>query len=168
PAVDASTAKRTPAGSFSANRTLAPKRRTAASALGPLGAAANAWGEIASPLSAARVATGAPAPVPVPVPVPPVEPPTVGPPPGGPPPGGPPPGAGAGTASSNAPMSHAGPCGRVTPRWSVAGQPAPVAGTASMAGLSGSSARVRVGPPFSARGPNSGSTLAPGHVVSGK
>jgi hypothetical protein len=52
-----------------------------------------------------------------------------------------------GVANSNAPMSHALPWGLLTPRWSVAGQPAPVAGTWSIAALLGASASVSVGPP---------------------
>ena len=47
---------------------------------------------------------------------------------------------------SKAPMSHAGPCGRVVPRWSVAGQGALVA--LSRAGLVWPSARVSVCPPL--------------------
>ena len=43
----------------------------------------------------------------------------------------PPPGTSAtgGGLPSKAPMSHPAPWGRAVPRWSVAGQPAPVAGT---------------------------------------
>ncbi len=57
---------------------------------------------------------------------------------------------------SNAPMSHALPAGRATPRWSLAEHPAP----ASTAGLPDCSARVSVGPPLSARAASSGSTPA--------
>src|SRR6266516_4588388 len=63
-------------------------------------------------------------------------------------------------------MSHAGPFGRLTLRWSVVGQPAPLAGTALIAGLPAPSARVLVGPPFTARGPSLGSTSAPGQLAS--
>jgi hypothetical protein len=52
-----------------------------------------------------------------------------------------------GVANSKAPMSHALPWGRLTPRWSLAGQPAPVAGTWSIAALPAASASVLVGPP---------------------
>ena len=45
---------------------------------------------------------------------------------------------------STAPMSGAGPIGRLTPRWSVA---RPSAAAASSAGLPGCSRCVRVGPP---------------------
>ena len=64
--------------------------------------------------------------------------------------------------NSNAPMSQAGPWGRDTPRWSVvSGSPdasvqSPI-GTASIAGLLGSSACVSVGPPLSCKGPTKGS-----------
>ena len=54
-------------------------------------------------------------------------------------------------------MSGAMPWGRGTPRWSVV-TPA-TATPASMAGLPGSRAWVRVGPPLSASGPSSGSVL---------
>ena len=59
---------------------------------------------------------------------------------------------------SNAPISQAGPCGRVTPRWSVAGggqSGLPV----SIAGLPSKSAWVKVGPPLFCSGPSLGSTL---------
>src|SRR3954462_8544395 len=52
-------------------------------------------------------------------------------------------------------MSQAGPCGRVTPRWSEAGQSA--AEAASIAGLPASRAWVRLGPPLAANGPIRGS-----------
>src|SRR5438309_2976794 len=48
-----------------------------------------------------------------------------------------------GGASSNAPISHAAPCGRGTPRASVAAHSAP---PASIAGLPGSSAWVGTAP----------------------
>ena len=57
-------------------------------------------------------------------------------------------------AISNAPTSHAAPPGRGTPRWSVAGQPAP--SPPSIAGLPAWRAIVWVGPPLPARGPSSG------------
>src|SRR5581483_7764128 len=65
-------------------------------------------------------------------------------------------------SSSNAPMSHARPCGRLTPRWSATAHapPSPVgrAGLpASIAGLPARSARVLVEPPLSASGPSFGS-----------
>jgi hypothetical protein len=65
-------------------------------------------------------------------------------------------------------MSQLGPCGLETPRWSVAGQPAPTGGTASMAGLPGWRAKVWVEPPLLASGPSLGSALRPGQVVSGQ
>ena len=52
--------------------------------------------------------------------------------------------------ASTAPMSQCRPCGRATPRWSVVGGGQPVA-TASSAGLPGTKAWVRVGPPLLAR-----------------
>src|SRR5438132_73324 len=55
-------------------------------------------------------------------------------------------------------MSHAAPCGRGAPRWSVAGQPTFV--PASIAGLPGKSACVGVGPPLFFSGPSRGSVLA--------
>src|ERR1039458_159380 len=51
-------------------------------------------------------------------------------------------------------MSTPGPCGRETPRGSVAG--APVAEPASIAGLPGSNVIVSVGPPLLASGPSMG------------
>src|SRR5919199_6911941 len=63
-------------------------------------------------------------------------------------------------------MSQATPFGRAAPRWSVGGQPAPEAGTPSMAGLPNRSARVRVGPPLFASPPSFGSTSAPGQLES--
>src|SRR5439155_5385044 len=60
-----------------------------------------------------------------------------------------------GAVASCAPMSQAGTCGRVTPRWSVAGHP--TSSPASIAGLPGSRARVKVGPPLSRRTPSCGS-----------
>src|SRR5579859_133765 len=64
-------------------------------------------------------------------------------------------------------MSHLGPTGRCAPRWSVLGQPA--LSPALMAGLSGSRALVRVGPPLLAGGRASGLpvTLATPHELSG-
>src|SRR6266540_447678 len=59
------------------------------------------------------------------------------------------------TSTSYAPISQAAPCGRVTPRWSVAGQPVFV--PASMAGEPASRAWVCVKPPLFARGPRLGS-----------
>src|SRR5260370_27761970 len=59
--------------------------------------------------------------------------------------------------NSNAPMSQAGPCGRVTPRWSVGGQPLALVPPWSIAGLPASSAWVWVGPPLPASGASSGS-----------
>src|SRR6266850_1424772 len=57
-------------------------------------------------------------------------------------------------------MSHAPPggCDRVTPRWSV-GALQKESGTASMAGLPGSSACVAVGPPLFWSGPRFGGVL---------
>jgi hypothetical protein len=66
-------------------------------------------------------------------------------------------GAGIGVVDSNAPMSHAAPCGRPTPRWSLAGGgqgPPP-----SMAALTAFSAMVCVGPPLFASPPSLGSEL---------
>src|SRR5438270_122968 len=57
-----------------------------------------------------------------------------------------------GTFASYAPMSHALPLGRLTPRWSVAGHFT----AASIAGLPFFSAKVRVGPPFDASVPSFG------------
>src|ERR1700682_1469926 len=54
-------------------------------------------------------------------------------------------------------MSHSGPCGRLTPRWSVDG--GGHSSAASIAGLPGSRAWVRVGPPLSWSGPMIGSAL---------
>src|SRR5438552_1196999 len=51
-----------------------------------------------------------------------------------------------GGATSYAPMSHPEPLGRSTPRSSVAGHPAPVEGTASIAALPGASEMVCAGP----------------------
>src|SRR5205809_805475 len=51
-----------------------------------------------------------------------------------------------GGRASNAPMSHWPPWGRDTPRWSVAGQDAPIVGTPSMAALPEPRASVSVGP----------------------
>src|SRR5262245_7711553 len=70
---------------------------------------------------------------------------------------------------SKEPASQAGPWGRATPRWSVAGQSA--ASAASMAGLPGSRACVGVGPPLSPSGPRSAlattwSLAAGAHVAS--
>src|SRR5579862_6892454 len=59
--------------------------------------------------------------------------------------------------ASYAPRSQLGPCGRVTPRWSVAGHC--VSSAVSMAGLPASSTRVSVGPPLFASGPSSGSVF---------
>src|SRR5215211_3680632 len=57
-------------------------------------------------------------------------------------------------------MSQRGPCGRLTPRWSVAGHPLlALVRPASMAGLPGRSARVSVGPPLSCSGPSRGLVL---------
>src|SRR4051794_6952393 len=91
---------------------------------------------------------------------------TVGlPPPGGLPlPGG----TGAGRLASNAPMSQAAPLGRDSPRWSVAGQSAPVAGTWSNAAPSVAIAIVCVGPPLAASGASFGSASAPGQLDAGK
>src|SRR5213078_2821749 len=69
--------------------------------------------------------------------------------------------------SSKAPLSHAGPWGRGTPRWSVAAHPAPT-GTRSCAGLDAVIACVGVGPPFSASAPTAGSSASPGQALSGK
>src|SRR5215216_4009438 len=72
-----------------------------------------------------------------------------------------------GGTNSKAPMSQAAPCGRLTPRWSVAGGGHSTA--ASIAGLSGCKAWVCVGPPLSASGPSRGSAESakpqslPGH-----
>src|SRR3712207_2579148 len=52
---------------------------------------------------------------------------------------------------SKAPESHAAPCGRSTPRWSVAGGGQSPSPTRSTAGLSGWRAMVLVGPPLSER-----------------
>src|SRR5215207_2376869 len=59
------------------------------------------------------------------------------------------------TSSSYAPISQAAPCGRVTPRWSVAGQPVFV--PVSMAGEPASRAWVCVKPPLFASVPRLGS-----------
>src|SRR5215217_5756510 len=68
--------------------------------------------------------------------------------------------------SSNAPISG---CSwlRVTPRWSMSGHQFVLA--ASIAGLPGSSACVKVGPPLSANGPSSGSCdgIEPPQLVPG-
>src|SRR5262249_62094733 len=66
--------------------------------------------------------------------------------------------------SSNAPMSQPGPCGRLTPRWSVVTvvpQPFTADGIASIAELPGCSAIVCVGPPLFCRpaGSSNGSVL---------
>src|SRR5215203_1153559 len=72
-----------------------------------------------------------------------------------------------GGTNSKAPMSQAAPCGRLTPRWSVAGGGHSTA--ASIAALPGSKAWVCVGPPLSASGPSRGSAESakpqslPGH-----
>ena len=60
------------------------------------------------------------------------------------------------TRFSNAPMSQAGPCGRGTPRWSVAGHPVVAVPPWSIAGLPARRAMVIVGPPWSARGASLG------------
>src|SRR5690554_553234 len=52
--------------------------------------------------------------------------------------------------TSTAPISQAAPCGRVIPRWSVAGQEAP---PPSIAGLPAWGRRDIVGPPLSCSGP---------------
>jgi hypothetical protein len=65
---------------------------------------------------------------------------------------------------STAPMSQAGPSGRLAPRWStgtlLSQSPAVPAGMASTTGLSENGRRVRVGPPLSVSGKSSGSVLA--------
>src|SRR5215216_4490023 len=61
-----------------------------------------------------------------------------------------------GGTNSKAPMSQAAPCGRLTPRWSVAGGGHSTA--ASIAALGRCKAWVCVGPPLSASGPSKGST----------
>src|SRR6266567_8371990 len=58
--------------------------------------------------------------------------------------------------ASYAPMSQFAPCGRLMPRWSVAGHSASLTVSASMAGLPGCSASVNAGPPLSANGPSNG------------
>ncbi len=60
------------------------------------------------------------------------------------------------TRFSNAPMSQAGPWGRGTPRWSVAGQPVAAVPPWSMAGLPARRAMVIVGPPWAPSGPSRG------------
>ncbi len=71
-----------------------------------------------------------------------------------------------GSSSSNAPMSGPLSCGRLTPRWSVAGK---LPGSPALkAGLATSMACVWVGPPFAASGARAGLTpilLDPGTVV---
>src|SRR3954453_5684445 len=69
----------------------------------------------------------------------------------------------AGRAISKAPISHAGPAGRSTPRWSVAGQP--LLSPPLIAGLPGLGAIVGVGPPFAASGPSIGSRAGPSEQV---
>src|SRR5262249_41339871 len=64
-----------------------------------------------------------------------------------------------GGATSYAPMSQPAPLGRRTPRSSVAGQPAPGEGTASIAALPGASEIVCAGPPLSCSGPRFGSAV---------
>ena len=60
-----------------------------------------------------------------------------------------------GTARSTAPMSQPVPIGRLTPRWSVSGQPAACA--ASTAALPSDGTTVGVSPPWSSRAPSRGS-----------
>ncbi len=68
-------------------------------------------------------------------------------------------------SASKAPRSQALPCGRATPRASVAGQGGPV--TASIAGLAGSSGTVGTHPPRSPSAPSCGSVeVVPGQVGS--
>src|SRR5579859_694829 len=59
---------------------------------------------------------------------------------------------------STAPTSHAAPCGRVTPRWSLAGQPELVPW--STAGLPSTGRCVSVGPPLAPSGPSPSLTLS--------
>src|SRR5258707_906363 len=61
-------------------------------------------------------------------------------------------------ANSYEPMSHAGPFGRATPRWSVETVQVP-GGTASIAGFPIGSGCVDVGPPLFCRGPRFGETF---------
>src|SRR5579884_154798 len=63
-------------------------------------------------------------------------------------------------------MSHRGPCGRETPRWSVEGGGQLPAVTASIAGLPVCSAWVGVNPPLFCNGPSKGLVLlrSPGWV----
>src|SRR5712691_6526788 len=70
-----------------------------------------------------------------------------------------------GTRNSKAPMSQAGPCGRLMPRWSVVTVQA-LFGMWLMAGLPSRRASVWVGPPLSAREPRRGSVFcrSPGAV----
>src|SRR5215208_8131018 len=72
-----------------------------------------------------------------------------------------------GGTNAKAPMSQAAPCGRLTPRWSVAGGGQATA--ASIAALGRCKAWVSVGPPLAASGPRLGSAESakpqalPGH-----
>jgi len=61
-------------------------------------------------------------------------------------------------SSSKAPESQRIPCGRVTPRWSVAGGEQPLV-TRSIARLSSPIAIVSVGPPLSPSAPRAASPL---------
>src|SRR4051794_11068053 len=61
--------------------------------------------------------------------------------------------------ASNAPMSQRTPCGRVMPRWSVAGGGQLLAVTLSIARLPVSSAWVAVNPPLFCKGPSMGLAL---------
>src|SRR4051794_36820172 len=72
-----------------------------------------------------------------------------------------------GGVTSKLPASQRALPGRRAPRWSVAAQAAPEAGTTSIAALPASSRRVCVGPPLDAGGASFGSpTAAPGQVAS--
>lgn len=66
-------------------------------------------------------------------------------------------GEGLGYDDSYAPISHPACCGRVVPRWSMAGQSVPLLLPVSIAGLPESRAWVCVDPPLFANGPSCGS-----------